>query len=151
MINYVEGNVLNPIGEEESKLICHVVNNKGVWGAGFVVNLSKKWKKPEEEYRRYCRNNIINLGYVQFVQVEDNIFVANMFAQDGFVNRNNPVALNYIGLECCLKGVNDFCGNLTSIHMPYIGCGLAGGKWEKVEEIVKKILKDKTVYVYSFK
>jgi len=24
----------------------------------------------------------------------------------------------------------------TSVHMPRIGCGLAGGKWEKIETII---------------
>jgi O-acetyl-ADP-ribose deacetylase (regulator of RNase III) len=28
----------------------------------------------------------------------------------------------------------------TSVHMPRIGCGLAGGEWSKVEPIIRETL-----------
>jgi hypothetical protein len=33
--------------------------------------------------------------------------------------------------------------------MPRIGCGLAGGKWEEIEPIIKKLMTVDT-YVYDF-
>ncbi|MDQ2711601.1 MAG: hypothetical protein M3Y24_05080 [Acidobacteriota bacterium] len=43
----------------------------------------------------------------------------------------------------------------TSIHMPRIGSGLAGGSWEEVEEIIKRTLArnglEITVYDYDGK
>lgn len=40
----------------------------------------------------------------------------------------------------------------ASIHMPRIGCGLAGGKWEQIEPIIVRTLlaNDVEVYVYDF-
>jgi hypothetical protein len=40
----------------------------------------------------------------------------------------------------------------ASVHMPRIGCGLAGGKWEKIEPIIQKHLCDGgiDVTVYDF-
>lgn len=35
----------------------------------------------------------------------------------------------------------------ASIHMPRIGCGLAGGKWEVIEQIIKEELIDKEIAV----
>lgn len=35
----------------------------------------------------------------------------------------------------------------ASIHMPRIGCGLAGGKWELIEQIIKEELIDKEIAV----
>jgi O-acetyl-ADP-ribose deacetylase (regulator of RNase III) len=151
MINYIKGNVLSPVGEEQTKVICHVVNNKGGWGAGFVVALSKKWKKPEQEYRHYCKNNIPRLSHVQCVEVEAGIFVANMFAQNGFRSQQNPVALDYKSLTLCLVKVRNFCKffDSLSIHMPLIGCGLAGGKWEKVGPMVEFHFENIPTYVYQ--
>jgi hypothetical protein len=34
--------------------------------------------------------------------------------------------------------------------MPRIGCGLAGGEWSKVEEIINRVMPDVDVYVYDF-
>jgi len=38
------------------------------------------------------------------------------------------------------------------VHMPRIGCGLAGGKWEKIEPIILSELIDKgiNVFVYDY-
>lgn len=40
----------------------------------------------------------------------------------------------------------------ASIHMPRIGCGLAGGKWEEIEIIIERTLikNNVEVYVYDF-
>lgn len=32
------------------KIIVHVYNNAGRWGKGFVVAVSKSWRKPERRY-----------------------------------------------------------------------------------------------------
>ena len=48
-INYVIGDATAPQGEG-NKIICHICNDVGGWGAGFVMALSKKWKQPVEEY-----------------------------------------------------------------------------------------------------
>jgi len=40
----------------------------------------------------------------------------------------------------------------ASVHMPTIGCGLAGGNWEEIEPIIHRKLTDKgvEVVVYDF-
>ena len=40
-----------------------------------------------------------------------------------------------------LERVADFAtANGASVHMPRIGCGLAGGKWEAIEPIIERTL-----------
>ena len=63
-------------------IITHICNDIGGWGKGFVLALSKRWKAPEEQYRKwYQEKDGFSLGAVQFVQVEDLIWVANMIGQ----------------------------------------------------------------------
>ena len=40
----------------------------------------------------------------------------------------------------------------ASVHMPRIGCGLAGGTWDKIEPLIKQTLSNNniTTYVYDF-
>ena len=78
-INYVIGDATAPQGDG-LKIICHVCNTFGAWGAGFVMALSNKWFKPEQFYRNKTE---YNLGEVELVRVEDDIVVANMIGQEG--------------------------------------------------------------------
>ena len=42
------------------------------------------------------RKKNATLGEIQLVPVEDEIVIANMIAQDGFVNFLNPIAVKYM-------------------------------------------------------
>ena len=125
-----------------------------VVGAGFVLALSRKWKEPEEQYRNM---NELILGDTFGVQVEDDIIVFNMIAQDGYKCKSNPVAIRYNALEECFERLFnyiDWSGEKDiSVHMPRIGCGLAGGSWDKIEPIIKKYFSenDIQVHIYDFK
>jgi hypothetical protein len=44
-ISYLKGDATNPLGQG-TKAIAHICNSTGSWGKGFVLALSKRWKKP---------------------------------------------------------------------------------------------------------
>lgn len=87
---------------------------------------------------------------------EDETFVANMVAQRGILpDTDGTPPIRYDALETCLKDVKkmiDRPGPLkgATVHMPRIGCGLAGGKWSEVEPIIERSLTGVEVYVYDF-
>lgn len=148
-ITYLKGDATHPIGEGK-KVIVHVCNNIGVWGAGFVLALSARWKEPEEVYKKHKR---YGLGEVHLAPVGNDIVVANMIAQDGVGSTSKTKGryvppIRYDAVEEALKKVNMYCEwNNASIHAPRFGCGLAGGKWEKIEEIITRVV---TVPVYIY-
>src|SRR2546421_7287948 len=83
------------------KIICHVCNDMGGWGAGFVLAISRRWKQPEQEYRGWYagrETNDFDLGAVQFVQVEPKLWVANMVAQTGLRRTKAGPPLRYEAL-----------------------------------------------------
>lgn len=134
-INYVKGDATNPQGEG-IKIIVHVCNNVGKWGAGFVLALSKKWSEPEKEYRSKPTHS---LGDIQIVPVDNNILVINMIAQHDVRSYDNPKPIKYPYLTECLKQVNAFAKQINgTIHMPRIGSGLAGGDWNVIEKIIEE-------------
>lgn len=60
--------------------------------------------------------------------------------------------IRYDAVRQCLKEVALFTiAHKASVHMPRIGCGLAGGKWELMEQIIKEelITKEIAVTVYD--
>ena len=153
-IQYRKGDATAP-QSENNKIIVHVCNDIGGWGKGFVMAISKRWKKPENQYREWFKSKDgFELGKVQFVQVEEDLWVANLIGQHKInKDENGNAPIRYDAIEDGLKEVSLFAKeNNASIHMPRIGCGLAGGKWEMIEPIILKTLSnnDVEVVVYDF-
>ena len=152
-ITYIQGDATNPTGSEHNKVIIHVCNDIGGWGRGFVLALSRKWKQPEQSYRAWFGgHNTVSLGMVQFVPVEKNITVANMVAQHDIRTINGIPPIRYEALEECLKQVAKYAkDHNASVHLPYLmGAGLAGGEWEKIEEIIKNVLCKEDIIVVAY-
>lgn len=60
----------------------------------------------------------------------------------------NP--LNYTALKMCLDKINYYYKGLR-IGLPKIGCGLAGGEWSIVKELIKECLCDCDVIIVNYK
>ncbi|MEE4495482.1 Appr-1-p processing protein [Streptomyces sp. BE230] len=154
-ITYLRGDATAPHGKGV-KLIVHVCNDLGGWGKGFVLALSRRWPEPEAAYRRWHREragNDFGLGAVQFVQVSPYIWVANAVGQRGMRTGSNGVPVRYEAIDTALAAVADRAAELgASVHMPRIGCGLAGGKWSRIEPLIERRLtgRDIPVAVYDF-
>lgn len=146
-INYTNGDATAPQGDGK-KIICHICNDIGAWGAGFVLAISNKWRYPEDFYRA---RQTYPLGHVDILSVEEDTFVANMIAQHG-VGRDadgNP-PIRYEELETALQKVNTVAKQINaSLHMPRIGAGLAGGDWDRIAAIIERSI-DVPVTVYDF-
>jgi O-acetyl-ADP-ribose deacetylase (regulator of RNase III) len=138
-IVYVRGDATVP-SVKGVKLIAHVCNDIGGWGKGFVLALSRRWPAPEAAYRAWHRERATNdfgLGAVQFVQVEPYVWVANMIGQRGIRTGSKGVPVRYEAIDTALGRLADKALELgASVHMPRIGCGLAGGKWSRVEPLI---------------
>ncbi len=137
-----------------NKIICHICNDLGLWGAGFVLALSNKWSAPEEKYREAWTDNSIGLelGEIQPVQVEADILVMNMVAQHRVGYTQGIPPIRYEALRKCLQSLATFAQkHEASVHMPRIGCGLAGGNWDVIRSIIEEelIAKNISVTVYD--
>ena len=153
-ITYLKGDATQPIGKG-NKIIVHVCNDIGAWGKGFVLAISRKWKKPEQAYREWAKNgdNFI-LGEVQFIEVESDLWIANIIGQrDIRKDKEGNPPVRYGAIRKGLATVGNFARqNNASVHMPRIGCGLAGGEWPQIESSISHELTGLGVatYVYDF-
>ena len=135
-VRYVEGDATAPRADG-SAILVHVCNDVGGWGRGFVTAISKRWREPEAMYRRWYRGELdfeFQLGAVQLVRVEPSLFVANLVGQRGLRRKaEGAPAVRYDAIRSGLAIVRDHAHALrASVHMPRIGCGLAGGRWEEI-------------------
>ncbi|WP_043471070.1 macro domain-containing protein [Kitasatospora sp. MBT66] len=150
-IDYVRGDATAPLGKGV-KVIAHVCNDLGGWGRGFVLAVSRRWAEPEAAYRRWHRErskNDFGLGAVQLVQVTEYLWVANLIGQRGIrTGRSSGPPVRYEAIDTALATLGGHALSLgASVHMPRIGCGLAGGRWETVEPLVRARLTERGVPV----
>lgn len=167
-IKYIKGDATSPIIVDGKKsLIVHCVNTLGAWGKGFVVPLGKKYpqsRKVYDEFIHRYKDGIYKelLGTICIaMNVADNIDVINIFGQERIYpiikNGEKLIPLDYNALrKGFIKIVNDYCPLLETpitVHMPRIGCGLAGGDWNVVEKIINETLISKGIelFVYDLK
>ena len=154
MIQYVTGDATTTSGPGP-KIIAHIYNDIGGWGKGFVMAISKKWKEPEQQYREwFASQKDFSLGGVQFVPVGGEIWVANIIGQRDVRGSSDGLPpIRYDALGEGLEKVGQFAAEHgATVHMPRIGCGLAGGTWEEVEPLIIRHLSDQKVpvTVYDF-
>lgn len=141
-ITYRTGDATQPSPNEG--IICHICNDVGAWGAGFVLALSRRWAEPELIYRAERPA----LGEVQIVWVAPKLYVANMVAQHGVgPDATGRPPIRYQALSVCLSKLSSIG---LPVHMPRIGCGLAGGEWSEVVHNVEAELCRKGVDVYVY-
>jgi O-acetyl-ADP-ribose deacetylase (regulator of RNase III) len=148
-IQYLAGDATQPVGTG-NKIIAHVCNDVGKWGKGFVLAISERWRQPRDEFMLLHSRRALMLGMVQLVPVSKTIWVANMVAQRDIRARAGVPPIRYDALLECLKQLGfEAHQRNASIHMPRIGCGLAGGKWEQVEPLIADTLPGTEVFVYD--
>jgi O-acetyl-ADP-ribose deacetylase (regulator of RNase III) len=159
MIKYISGgNIVNPVGGgkigESNKIIIHCCNDIGAMGAGVAKVLYEKWGEVREEYINWFRDYHPKLGDAYCVSVGDRIVVANMIGQHGIGSDNGKPPIRYDAIEKSMNEVKRIAViHKASIHVPYLmGCDLAGGDWDKIEEIIDRVFVSNgvSVYVYDF-
>jgi len=154
-IAYCKGDATAPVADG-TKIICHICNDVGGWGKGFVVAISKRWPQPEAQYRAwYAQGELagFRLGAIQLVDAEPTLKVANMIAQRGIRPSAGVPPIRYDAVQECLASLANHAAELrASVHMPRIGCGLAGGSWDEIEALITATLVAAAVpvQVYDF-
>lgn len=158
MISYIIGDATFPekTCPNGIKIIVHIVNDIGKWGAGFVLALSRRWSNLKNDYQTHYR--AYSLGDIYVSKTSDkNIYVVDLFGQHGIRTVFNPTVIRYDAVEQGLKKLRYRLEKASledvSIHMPKIGSGLAGGNWQIIENIINKVFDGSNIpiYVYNFK
>jgi O-acetyl-ADP-ribose deacetylase (regulator of RNase III) len=153
-VRYITGDATQPTGDKP-RIIVHVCNDIGGWGRGFVLALSSRWDSPERAYRAWFEQKSdlpFELGQVAFVEVEPQLWVGNMIGQRDTRKQAGVPPVRYEAIRTALGRVGEFAiEHAASVHMPRIGCGLAGGDWSEIETIIEDELcqRDVDVTVYD--
>jgi len=125
MLSYLNADIT----AETSGLILHSVNAQGVMGSGVAKAIRNKWPEVYEAYRTHVQGSAA-MGKVQFVSIEDGLYVANLWGQEFFGNDGKV----YADPNAIAKGLAtafEFCDDYNlELKMPKIGGKLGGLNWE---------------------
>ncbi len=170
MYKEIEGDLIDLAFKGDFQVVAHGVNCLCTMGAGIAPKMAKAFGCDtfEKEQRRYIGDSN-KLGTIDFKAsyLEDNkwvkyqenddfwkynssLWVINAYTQYDYGIKNGEIPLDYEALTLCLRKINRmFKGK--KIGLPAIGCGLAGGDWNKVKLIIQKELvnMDVTVVIYK--
>lgn len=142
MIKEVKGDLL----AQERGILCHQTNYKGVMGGGIAAAIWDKLLNDQsrKNYVDFCRTcGRDALGYAQFLYVKEDLIVANCFSQNGFDEPDSTGNItNYDAMRECFVKVRDLAlqEDLPLVYIPYgMGCGIAGGKWNRVRSIIEDV------------
>jgi len=114
-------------------VIPHCCNDKGKWGAGFVLPMGKRFPNVKD---RYFEDKKLILGTTQFAIGSHSPFVigANMIAQS--LGGSRPLC--YRSLAKCMETVGDYVCNVNArIICPQFASHLAGGEWRFIKELAQ--------------
>ncbi len=149
MVNYTKGDATLPQGSG-IKIVAHVCNDIGRFGSGFAKAVMERWPIVREEYIKWSKAGVSPLGVkfilgeVQFIQVQNDLWFANIIGQHGVRSphdKNSPPPVKYDAIRSGLKKVRTFAQALgATIHGPRFGAGLAGGDWNEIEKIITEEL-----------
>lgn len=153
-IQYVIGDLLEPIGSANEKLIVHCVNNEYAFGSGIAGAIAKKYPSVREEY--LAKPNW-GLGDIQYVQISHDLCVVNICAQRGVGSWLGTKPVRYESLRDGLLILREDLSDMdvdetytTSLHLGRICSDRSGGSWTLVEQIINEVFEDTKYEVYVY-
>jgi hypothetical protein len=137
-ITYVYGDLfesVKKVSKNTDVVIPHVVNNKGAFGAGFVVPLANHYREAKASYLAWYELGLAKLGSMYPVPIANtgNITVCHMCAQT--LGGERPLYYNM--LTRCMDKVGEYAKEHRAIiAAPAFGSGLAGGNWNFIHQLI---------------
>jgi O-acetyl-ADP-ribose deacetylase (regulator of RNase III) len=142
-------------GTPRKCIIVQQVNCQGVMGKGLAKSIRDRYPEVYEHYRAEHSLGLLKLGYTSYIEVEPNIYIANICGQDNYRRRNEPPK-RHTDYEALRKGLEDVKVMAESlgldIVLPHgIGCGWGGGDWRGiVQPMIDEVYSDSLVsFVYQ--
>ena len=149
MIKEVKGDLL----QATENIIGHQVNCQGVMGLGLAAKIRNKYPIVFERYKQLVNmhnsNKEILLGTTQVIKVNENKYVANLFGQFNYGRGKRQTSYEHLYQSLDILKQKAKKHNLT-VALPHgLGCGLAGGDWDIVRELINKAFEDYEVMIYK--
>jgi hypothetical protein len=148
-----KGDLIKAFQANKVDYIMHCVNCQGVMGGGIAKQIKDTFPVVYSEYVKYCKEiSDSNENLLGNVLIVDNVI--NIFAQNNFGMYERQV--HYGALWSCLAVLSSGFNEIKHSGKVRVGvpklmcCGLAGGSWEVVSEMLEAFPPWVEIVVYDF-
>lgn len=148
MLKYKKGNLLDAFDNGEVNIVVHCANCFHTFGSGIAYEIMRRY--PDAHKADLCTlyASESKLGTISDCWVGGANWIVNLYGQYGYGRNKRQV--NYGAISSGLSSVvKSFGGRGNSFGFPLIGCGLAGGDWSIVSELIEFYFRDEDVTIYE--
>lgn len=141
IIKHKIGNLVLDVLNKEVDGAAHQANCFHVMGSGIAREFRERIPVVYEVDKATIRGKFEKLGHISHCSLQNGADVFNVYGQFHFDRTNQDYGTRYAALFSGLRKVKSFIKNRRDIKnytlgLPKIGCGLAGGNWEYVKNII---------------
>lgn len=163
-VNHTSGDIIHLAKEGYFDVIVHGCNCFCMMGAGLAPQMAKAFnadKFPMEGYE--YKGDINKLGTIDYELVDrktgrilnpkEELFsreVDRLIVVNAYTQYKGGANLDMEALTLCFRKINDMFAN-AHIGIPQIGCGIAGGNWEEVRQLIIDELPDLDISFITYK
>ena len=155
-MKYKVGNLITAAQTGVVNVIAHQCNCFCAMGAGIAPQIAKNFPEAEQADNMTESGDFSKLGTNSYAYIMtpdgEQLLIANMYGQKA--PSTTQRATDYKALRSCFEELRDYLFGIHTlsdridIGLPLIGCGLGGGEWPKVLEIIEDTLKSFNVTIY---
>jgi O-acetyl-ADP-ribose deacetylase (regulator of RNase III) len=148
----IRGNLLDYFRLQQFDVIIHGCNCFNTMGAGIAKQIKDKYPEAYKADLKTKKGDINKLGdhsYVIFHEKEYAKIIINAYTQYDY-RGYKPV--DYNAIEKVFTKLNEWDTlSQTSIGIPFIGAGLAGGDWNKIKSIIERTTPNLNITAVEYK
>ncbi len=137
--------VIEKVGDvlkSDESVIVHGCNCKCTMGAGIALQIREQFSAAYQEDQSTLWGDTNKLGTFTYALERgahnQPLMVVNAYTQYDYTRIVSSIDLDYGALEEVMVRICEYFPDEV-IAMPRIGCGLAGGDWEKVRKILERV------------
>jgi O-acetyl-ADP-ribose deacetylase (regulator of RNase III) len=151
-IRHVQSDLLDFGDDHGPIIVAHVVNDSAhAWSRhGVAAAIAARWPQAARAFRSWTISSPENLhlGRIHTCEQRDgdrDVTIVSMVAQQGF-GPGAVTRLRYDALHETLAAVADLAQRAgATVHVPRIGAGQAGGRWDLIENDLAALIADKGI------
>ena len=126
---------------ETHGIIVHGVNAQGKFNSGFAKQVRARYPQVYADYMLHYDCNQLQLGRVIYTTIYPGLVFASGVTQQYYGRDPSVVYVSYEAIAQVFADVKQKALAMDlPVKFPEIGCGLANGRWERVQPLIEATL-----------
>jgi O-acetyl-ADP-ribose deacetylase (regulator of RNase III) len=147
-LSYHTGDICN----SGADVIAHGCNCFNTMGSGVARALRAKWPRIYTTDKATVYGSKEKLGSFSVSTTPEGPTLFNLYSQYRY--GTDQIQLDYMALANALQKMNDWLNAVDpdkklTVALPRIGCGFAGGDWNRVRPMIESAFGRRTIQIWS--